>query len=77
MPPGRPAPSLTGPGAVRSVRRPVRNTQLELELYFDMGFAKVSTPNGYRPPHPIKYKGLRPIKTHPIESNNNASTFLP
>jgi len=27
------------------------------ELYFDMGFDRVPTPNGYRPHHPIYMKG--------------------
>ena len=27
------------------------------ELYFDTGFDRVPTPNGYRPPHPIYMKG--------------------
>ena len=40
-------------------------------MYFDAGFIRVSTPKGYRPPHPINIKGYGRL----IHIKSNKSTF--
>ena len=66
MPSGRPAP--------RSDRSRDQSDRSETpspsyELYFDTGFDRVSTPNGYRPPHPIYMKGHGRLREIPIDSH--------
>jgi len=69
-------PSQTGQtGPERSDRSRDRSDRSETpnpsyELYFDTGFDRVSTPNGYRPPHPIYMKGHGRLRVIPIESHN-------
>ena len=62
--------------------RPVqgRSDQSEMpnpsqESYFDIGFVRVSNPNGYRPPHPIYMKRPQLIKGNPNRFNNSYLTF--
>ena len=73
-------PGQTGPE--RSDRSRDRSDRSETpspsyELYFDTGFDRVPTPNGYRPPHPIYMKGHDRLRVIPINSHIYPLLFPP
>ena len=47
---------LTGPERSDRSRDRSETANPSYELYFDTEFVRVTTPNGYKPPHPIYMK---------------------